>query len=94
MGRDDGREGAGGGFSEVKRFLNYWMTFGSEIKQMLLLASQPEADVCSCVRAHIGVNALVMTGWAGSQALSCLPPDAAALARWFSFPELELILDG
>lgn len=71
---DDGREGAGGGFSKVKLFLNYWMTFGSEIKQMLLLASQPEADVCSPVRAHTGVNALVTTAtltttaWAGSQA--------------------------
>lgn len=46
VGRDDGREGAGGGFSEVKRFLNYWMTFGSEIKQMLLLASQRCVLLC------------------------------------------------
>lgn len=73
MGGDDGREGAGGGFSEVKLFLNYWVTFGSEIKQMLLLASQPEADVCSRVRAHTGVNVSPCNDGVGRESGSELP---------------------
>lgn len=40
-------------FLQFKLFLKYWMTFDWEIKQMLLLAAQLEADV----RAHTCLNA-------------------------------------